>query len=58
MGGRHGTIWFVFDHMASTQNAFGAWFLKTFQMLDDGKIRAQSMQEPMFIDQSVIWDIM
>ncbi len=32
-------------------------FLKTFQVLDDGKIRAQAMQEPIFIDQSVIWDI-
>ncbi len=33
-------------------------FLKTFQVFDDGKIIAQAMQEPIFIDQSVIWDIM
>jgi hypothetical protein len=32
--------------------------LKTFQVLDDGKIRAQAMQEPIFIDQNIIWDIM
>jgi hypothetical protein len=29
-------------------------FLKTFQVLDDGKIRAQAMQEPTFIDQNFI----